>query len=234
MISEYPKAKYSLFAGENVQPCLKSPPVAHSEQTRAVDIEGEQTRTVDIEGVATHEEELQTKPRSPLTILSEDEGYLLEDEQIVETDPSTETCGDFPTSRVKSDKSKKKKKKKVASHRRSYKRPQTRPTNKLRWNMKKLLNPKLESKHEAVVISSSSSEKTEMVEKSSKGKGKRTVKPSSSSQPAETKRSQLVGEIEQPRSELFEIIAEIKDRLTKQQEEDKAKADTLKDHELDE
>ena len=184
VVSEYPKAKYSLFAGEDVQPCLKSPPVAHSEQAR----------TVDIEGAATHEEELQTKSRSPLTILSEDEGYLLEDEQqIFETEPSTEACGDFTTSKVKSDKSKKKKRKKVASYRRSYKRPQTRPTNKLRWNMKKLLNPKLESKQEAVVISSSSSEKTEMVEKNSKGKGKRTVKPSSSSKPAETKsRSELV------------------------------------------
>ena len=73
-----------------------------------------------------------------------------------------------------------------------------------------------------------------MVKKSSKGKGKRTVKPSSSSQPAETKRSQLVGEVEQPRSELFEIIAEIKDRLTKQQEEDKAMADASGDHKLDE
>ena len=52
---------------------MKSPPVAHSEQAR----------TVDIEGATTHEEELQTKPRSPLTILSEDEGYLLEDEQQI-------------------------------------------------------------------------------------------------------------------------------------------------------
>ena len=90
--------------------------------------------------------------------------------------------------------------------------------------MKKLLNPKLESKQEAVVISSSSSEKTEMVEKSSKGKGKRTVKPSSSSKPVETK----------SRSELVEIIAEIKDRLTKQQEEDTAKEDAFGDHKLDE
>ena len=101
------------------------------------------------------------KPRSPLTILSEDEGYLLEDEQqTVLTEPSAETYGDFPTSRVKSDKSKKKKKKEVASYRRSYKRPQTRPTNKLRWNMKKLLNPKLDSRQEAVLINSSSSERT--------------------------------------------------------------------------
>ena len=71
VVSDYPRAKYSLFVGEDVQPCLKSPLVVHSEQAR----------TVDIEGDATHEEELQTKPRSPLTVLSEDEGYLLEDEQ---------------------------------------------------------------------------------------------------------------------------------------------------------
>ena len=76
VVSDYPKAKYSLFAGEDVQPCLKSPPVAHSEQAR----------TVDIERDATLEEELQTKQWSPLTILSEDEGYLLEDEQQIVVD----------------------------------------------------------------------------------------------------------------------------------------------------
>ena len=63
--------KYSLFAREEVQPCLKlTSPASHFEQDR----------TIDKERVATPEEELQTKQRSPLTILSEDEGYLLEDE----------------------------------------------------------------------------------------------------------------------------------------------------------
>ena len=100
VVSEYPKAKYSLFAGEEVQTGLRTSSVAHSEQAR----------TVDEEETATHEEELQIKPRSPLTILSEDEGYLLEDEQqTVLTEPSTETYGDFTTSKVKSDKSGKRK-----------------------------------------------------------------------------------------------------------------------------
>ena len=104
VVSEYPKAKYSLFADEDVQPGL----TVHMEKAATL----EQARTVDEEGTATHEEELQMKPRSPLTILSEDEGYLLEDEQqTVLTEPSTGTYGDFPTSRVKSNKSKKRKKK---------------------------------------------------------------------------------------------------------------------------
>ena len=112
VVSEYPKAKYSLFAGEEVQPGL----------------------TVDMERAATLKEELQTKPRSPLTILSEDEGYLLEDEQqVIMTEPSTEAFEDFPASRTKSAKSKRKKKKSVTASR----KPRTRPTNKLRWNMKK-------------------------------------------------------------------------------------------------
>ena len=59
VVSEYPKAKYSLFAGEEGQPVL----------------------TVDMEKAATLKEEPQAKSRSPLTIISEDEGYLLEDEQ---------------------------------------------------------------------------------------------------------------------------------------------------------
>ena len=49
--SDSMRNKYSLFAGEEVQPCLKLPPVAHSEQAR----------TIDEERAATPEEELQTK-----------------------------------------------------------------------------------------------------------------------------------------------------------------------------
>ena len=97
----------------------------------------------------------QTKQRSPLTILSEDEGYLLEDEQqIAEAGLSAEACGEFLTSEIKAAKPHKKKKRTVAS----YRRPKTRPTNKLRCNMKRLLNPKLNAKQETVLIDTSSNE----------------------------------------------------------------------------
>ena len=160
-----------MFAGEKVQPSLQLPPVADTQETK----------TVDEEKAVVLENEMQTKQRIPLTILSEDEGYLLEDEQPVdEAELSAEACGEFLTSEVKSARPKKKKKRTVAS----YRRPKTRPTNKLRWNMKKLLNPKLNFRQEAVVIDSSSNEEAEIVKQGSKSKGKSTAKPSSSSQPA--------------------------------------------------
>ena len=68
--SYFPKSKYSLFAGEKVQPSLQLPPAADTQETK----------TVDEEKDVVLEDEMQTKQRSPLTILSEDEGYLLEDE----------------------------------------------------------------------------------------------------------------------------------------------------------
>ena len=68
---DFIKNKYSLFAREEMQPCLKLPSSADTEEAR----------NIDKERADTPDEELQTKQRSPLTILSEDEGYLLEDKQ---------------------------------------------------------------------------------------------------------------------------------------------------------
>ena len=92
--------------------------------------------------------------------------------------------------------------------------------------MKKLLNPKLNFRQEAVVIDSSSNEEAEIVKQGSKSKGNSIAKPSSSSQSSK--------ETSQPASKLSEIIVEIKDRLIKQQEEEKAKACTLENQEWDE
>ena len=101
--------------------------------------------------------------------------------------------------------------------------------------MKKLLNPKLNFTQEAVVIDSSSSEEAKIVKQGTKSKEKLMAKPSSSSsQPTETKRSQLVREIKQPRSEMLEIIAEIKDRLIEQQEGEKVRACNFENQEWDE
>ena len=87
------------------------------------------------EEVAVHEEELQTKQRSPITILSDDEGYLLEeDHPIAKTEDKAETCREFSTSEIKTVKPNRKKKKLEVIA--PYWRPKTRPTNKLRWNIR--------------------------------------------------------------------------------------------------
>ena len=94
--------------------------------------------------------EFQTEQRSPLTILSDDEGYLLEEDQpITKTEDRDETCRAFSTSEIKTVKPNKKKKRfEVIT---PYWRPKTRATNKLRWSMKKLLNPKLNTKQMTVL-----------------------------------------------------------------------------------
>ena len=158
-----------------MQPSLQLPPVAHSEEAKISDEEKD----------AVLEDEMQAKQRIPLTILSEDEGYLLEDEHpIDEVGLSVESCGEFLSSECKTAKPKKKKRTAVP-----YRRPKTRPTNKLRWNMKKLLKPKLNTRQEAIVIDSSSNEEIEIVKQGSRGKGKSIAKPSSFLQPTKTKRS---------------------------------------------
>ena len=85
------------------------------------------------------------------------------------------------------------------------------------------------------MIDSSSNEEAEIVKQGSKSKGKSTAKPSSSSQPAVLEKlSQCAKETSQPVSKLSEIIVEIRDRLIKQQEEEKAKACALENQEWDE
>ena len=82
--------------------------------------------------------------------------------------------------------------------------------------MKRLLNPKLNSEQETVLIDTSSNEEAEIGKHESKSKGKSASKPSSSSQPAKIKGSQSVKEFEQPKSELSEIVLEIKNKLLRQ------------------
>ena len=119
--------------------------------------DSEETKAIVEEKAAMPEDEVQTKQRSPITILSDDEGYLLEEEQpIAKAELSVEACREFFTSDIKSVKSNKKKKKIVTP----YWRPKTRETNKLRWNMKRILNPKLDSKQETVLIDTTSNEET--------------------------------------------------------------------------
>ena len=129
--------------------------------------------------------------------MSDDEGYLLEDEQpIAKAELSVEACREFFTSDIKSVKSNKKKKKIVTP----YWRPKTRATNKLRWNMKKLLNPKLVSKQETILTDSSSSEGPK-VDKINITGNRKSI---------------------QSESELFTIFFEIRNELIKQQQKEKA------------
>ena len=100
--------------------------------------------------------------------------------------------------------------------------------------MKRLLNPKLNARQEAVVIDSSSSEEAEIDKQGSKSKRKSMVKSSSSSQSEKTKISHSVREFEQPRSKLSEIVLEIKNKLLKQQQDEEAKMCPVESQEWEE
>ena len=100
--------------------------------------------------------------------------------------------------------------------------------------MKKLLNPKLNARQEAVVIDSSSSEEAKIDKRGSKSKRKSMVKSSSSSQSEKTKISQSVRKFEQPRSELSEIVLEIKNKILKQQQDEEAKMCPIESQEWEE
>ena len=89
--------------------------------------------------------------------------------------------------------------------------------------MKKLSNPKLNFRQEAIVIDSSSNEETEIVKQGSRSKGKSIAKPSSFPQPAKKKRSQLAREIEQSKTNLSEIVLEIRNKISKQQQDEEAR-----------
>ena len=67
----------------------------------------------------------------------------------------------------------------------------------------------------------------------SKSKGKSVAKPYSS-QPAKVKGSQSVKELGQPKSELSALILEIKNKLLKQQQEQKAKISPVENQEWEE
>ena len=140
-------------------------------------------KIVVIEKVVVKEEEAKVQQRSPITILSEDEGYLLEgDELTVHAESSVNTYRECYSQEDKTKRSKKKKTKVKAMELATVRhqgrtlnmvkelasgwRPKTRPKNKLRLNMKKLLNPKLNTAEVTMIDTSSSEENLE----SSKGK----------------------------------------------------------------
>ena len=111
--------RYSLFSEEELQPRQQLTPVAVSKEIKAAVVKK----------VAMPEDEVQTQQRSPITILSDDEGYLLEEEQpIAKAEVNAKTCKEFFTSEIKVGKPNNKKKRTITP----YWRPKTRPTNKLR------------------------------------------------------------------------------------------------------
>ena len=84
--------RYSLFSEEELQPRQQLIPAAVSKEARAAVIEK----------VAIPEDDFQTQQRSPLTILSDDEGYLLEEDQPIDKAKGKhETCGEFFISEIK-------------------------------------------------------------------------------------------------------------------------------------
>ena len=82
------KGKYSLFTEKKEQPMQHLTPaeVFSKDKTAAT------------EKVTVQEEEIQTQQRSPITILSEDEGYLLEEDQsIAKSEARFDSCKEFST-----------------------------------------------------------------------------------------------------------------------------------------
>ena len=97
--------------------------------------------------------------------------------------------------------------------------------------MKKLLNPKLNSKQETVLNDTSSNEEPEIGKMNIKSKGKIVAK-ASSYHPAKVKGlSQFVKELRQPEFELFTIFLEIRNELIKQQQKEKAEIPPVEDQE---
>ena len=148
-------------------------------------------KTAATEKVIVQEEEIQTQQRSPITILSDDEGYLLEEDQsIVKTEVKAETCREYSTLENKKVRPLRKKNRVEVVEFAAVKhqirnlrmmgelapawRPKTRPRNNLRLNLKKLLNPRLDSKEVTVLDDVSLEEKPEIDKVSSK-KSKETV-----------------------------------------------------------
>ena len=139
-------------------------------------------KTIVTEKVAVEEEDVKVQQRIPITILSEDEGYLLEgDELTVHAESRVDTYRECYSQKDKKERSKKKKIKvkamEFATVRHQGKtlkmlgelapgwRPKTRPRNKLRLNMKKLLNPRLNTKEVTLLNDDSSDEKPKIEKK---------------------------------------------------------------------
>ena len=92
--------KYSLFSEEKLQPRQQLIPAEVSKEVK-----------VAVTEEVAAPKEFQTQQRSPLTILSDDEGYLLEEYQLIaRTEVKAEACREFFTSEIKTVKPNRKKK----------------------------------------------------------------------------------------------------------------------------
>ena len=99
----------------------------------------------------------------------------------------------------------------------SYFKPKTRSRNKLRLNMKKLLNPRLYTNEVTVLDDVSPDENPEIKKASRKGKKPAAVK-APFVHPAKVKSSsKSLEDSSKPASKLSAIILEIKNKLLKQQ-----------------
>ena len=116
----------------------------------------------------------------------------------------------------------------------SYWRPKTRSKNKLRLNMKNLLNPRLNTNEVTVLDDVSMDDKPELDKVSRKVK-KQTAVKAPYVHPAEVKSSsKSLKDSSKPTSKLSAIIFEIKDKLLKQQQEEKAKICPVENQEWEE
>ena len=137
------------------------------------------------EKVLGYEENTKVQKQSPITVLSEDETYLLEEDKLTVIDKTrVGTKKEFDSQEDRTAVPNKKKLKvmefaSVTHHGKSFKMvgelaprwiPKTRPRNNLRMNMKKLLNPKLNKEGVTVIDDSSSDENLDVDKGDSKGK----------------------------------------------------------------
>ena len=95
--------------------------------------------------------------------------------------------------------------------------------------MKKLLNPKLNSKQVTILKDISSGEEPQFYTMNIKSKGKIVAKASSSHPAKEKESSQLVKESSQPEPKLSTIFLELRNELLQQQQEEKDEVLNVKD-----
>ena len=106
-------------------------------------------------------------------------------------------------------------------------RPKTRPKNKLKLNMKKLLNPKLNTEEVIVLDNSSSDEKLEFVKGNSKGK-KEAALGCLASHPAKGKRPLKTNEESSlPETKLSAVFLELRGEMLKEQQKEEIEVSYL-------
>ena len=233
------KGKYSFFTEK------KEHPMQHLTPAEVFS----KDKTAATEKVTVQEEEIQTQQRSPITILSEDEGYLLEEDQsIAKYEARFDSCKEFSTLENKTVRPRTKKNRVEVMEFAAVKhqgrnlrmmgelapawRPKTRPTNKLKLNLKKLLNPKLNTKEVTVLDDISSDEEPESDKMSIKRK-KKSVAKTSYFHPAKAKRSlQSVEDSNITQTKLSTVFLELRAELLKQQQEEETEVPYVEDQKL--